>query len=552
MQNFNTSNPDFITYKHEQLFFSIMGGIRLDGLDRLRVTLKIEHKGQAVRHNLDLYNDTQVEKLIRKTAERLSVGVSYIHGALMALVGELENYRINENERRTSQQQTTKVLTEQERTAAESFLQSPDLLEATNELIGTAGVVGEDGNRLLMYLIFTSRKMQHPLHIVSFGSSGAGKSHLQQKVAELIPEEDKIEITSLTGNAFYYFDAHELAGKLILIEDMDGAESALYPIRELQSKQKISKTVTIKDKNGNAKTVSLNVHGPVSIAGCTTQERIYEDNANRSFLIQVDESELQDERIMDYQRAISANKIDFPAQTAAIELLRNVQRVLQPLKVVNPYAELLRLPSAVFKPRRTNAHYIQFIEVITFYCQAQRVQHVDEQTGEIFIETTIEDIAAANHLLKDILLRKSDELSGGCRNFFEALKAFVQQSKQPDFTTKEIRTALRINPNTQKMYMAELGRYGYIEKTEGDKKKGFRYRVVSFEEYTELQGSISTVLDQVLENVKAQGACPPEPKGKGGVEKLEEVVKRKQPLKSPSAKRSSTKTKEVAQNEERP
>jgi hypothetical protein len=66
--------------------------------------------------------------------------------------------------------------------------------------MGKSGVTGEESKRLLMYLIFTSRKRENPLHIISLGSSGAGKSHLQEKVAELIPDEDKIESTSLTSN----------------------------------------------------------------------------------------------------------------------------------------------------------------------------------------------------------------------------------------------------------------------------------------------------------------------------------------------------------------
>jgi uridine kinase len=49
------------------------------------------------------------------------------------------------------------------------------------------------------------------------GSSGTGKTHLQSKVAELIPEEDKVEITVLSANAFYYFNRTELQHKLILI-----------------------------------------------------------------------------------------------------------------------------------------------------------------------------------------------------------------------------------------------------------------------------------------------------------------------------------------------
>jgi hypothetical protein len=34
-------------------------------------------------------------------------------------------------------------------------------------MIGKSGVIGEEVNRLLMYLIFTSRKREHPLHIIS-------------------------------------------------------------------------------------------------------------------------------------------------------------------------------------------------------------------------------------------------------------------------------------------------------------------------------------------------------------------------------------------------
>jgi hypothetical protein len=58
------------------MLFSVLGGIRLDGLYQMRVTLKIDFKSQAICHNLDLYNDTQAEKLVKKTAERLSIGTS--------------------------------------------------------------------------------------------------------------------------------------------------------------------------------------------------------------------------------------------------------------------------------------------------------------------------------------------------------------------------------------------------------------------------------------------------------------------------------------------
>jgi hypothetical protein len=150
-------------------------------------------------------------------------------------------------------------------------------MERTREDIGRAGVIEEANNRLLMYLIFTSRKRENPLHVISLGSSGIGKTHLQEKVSALIPEEDKLESTSLTAAAIYYFGRYDLRHKLVLIEDLDGAENALFPIRELQSKRKIIRTVPFKNTKGETRSIQLVVEGPVTIAGCTTKESLYED-----------------------------------------------------------------------------------------------------------------------------------------------------------------------------------------------------------------------------------------------------------------------------------
>ena len=516
MAKINIDNQDAITYQTEELGFTILGGIRLEGLDRMRVTLKVEvlnRKFQhyldhpdianlAIRQNLDLYNHHQVEKLSRLIADRLEVGSSPVVQALGEITDQLEGYRLQQIEARKQEQvKPLKVLTEAEQAQAMAFLQQPGLLERTNEMIGSSGMVGEELNRLIMYLIFTSRKTTRPLHVISFGSSGTGKSHLQEKIGDLIPDEDKIEITALTENAFYYFDKGELGHKLILIEDLDGIWSALYPLRELQSKQRISKTVTIKDRNGNTKTIHLKVHGPVSIAGCTTHESLYEDNANRCFLLYLDESIEQDERIMDYQRKLSAGKVNSTAEQQARYLLQNVQRILKPVTVRNPYAELLKIPKEVFKQRRTNAHYLAFIEVITFYKQYQRGIQTDKATGECYITTTIEDIREANELMKGILLRKSDELSGATRHYFEQLKICLASSGENTFTNSGIRTMMRIPLSTVKRHHAALLQVGYIRQVESRYTKAYHYEVLSYEEYQQLQQRIITVLDEVTEGL---------------------------------------------------
>jgi hypothetical protein len=299
----NTENANCFIYETEELLIELLGGVRIDGLDRMRVTMKVsvvnrkhpqytsELADLAIRHNLDLYNDTQVEKFVRRVAEKLEVGSIALTKAIAEITSELEVYRLTQLSKQ--ERKPVKQLTEQEREEAINLLKSPNLLMRTNELIGLSGVIGEEVNRLLMYLIFTSRKREQPLHIISLGSSGIGKTYLQEKVGELIPTEDKLEITVLSENALYYFGQHELQHKLILIEDLDGVGTVLYPLRELQSKKFITKTLAQKTTTGETKTVHLKVEGPVSVAGCTTSEQVYEDNANRSFLNYIDESKDQ-------------------------------------------------------------------------------------------------------------------------------------------------------------------------------------------------------------------------------------------------------------------
>ncbi|MFN0083223.1 MAG: hypothetical protein ACKVOM_11965 [Ferruginibacter sp.] len=537
MEQLNHHNPEYVTWKYEEILFALLGGIRIEGLQSMRVTLKVEFKNfQPIRHSLDLYNENQTDKLIKSIAERFTLSTVYVHKAVGNLINLIEDYRLQQIDNNKLKTQQAKItLTKEQEEQATNFLKQQNLLQQTNEVIGQSGVIGEETNRLIMFLIFTSRKTNKPLHIISFGSSGVGKSHLQEKVGELMPEEDKIELTSISSNAFYYYVDDDLGHKLILIEDYDGVFAALYPIRELQSKQKISKTITMRDRNGNQRTVHLKVKGPVSIGGCTTSEHIYEDNANRSFLIYLDESEAQDERVMEYQRKLSAGKIDTTEQRNIQQLLQNVQRVLQPISVRNPYAEKLIIPKEVFKLRRTNAHYIAFIEAITFYKQYQRPHQVDKESGEIFIETTLEDIQEANELMKEILLKKSDELGYATRKYFEQLKNYLQETKQKTFVNSSIRKVFREHPSKQKRFMIELQQYGLVKKIDGDKKKGFVYEVMSHEEYDRLQQSINNTMNEVLQSLQ----CLPPSGELKGASSLQEVQQDSKPLKAATAKRKT-------------
>jgi len=502
----NTATPELLTYDGGLLQLTILGGIKLTGLDRLRVTLKVEHSSRQllpVRHNLDLYNNSHTEQLTGKLSEAFDMRLQVVTGIISQLTGALEAYRASRLEGMQARPAVKPTLTAAQRDAAINYLKQAGLLRRTSDDIGRSGIVGETVNRLIAYLVYSSRKREAPLHIMFLGASGSGKTYLQERVSELIPSEDKIEITQVTENAFYYFKQEELKHKLLLIEDLDGAESSLYPLRELQSKRRISKTVTLKDSKGNLKTVTVTVEGPVSVSGRTTREKLYEDNANRCLLLYVDGTSEQDRRIMEYQTRLSAGLVDQGQEQAVKALFRSIQQVLQPVRVVNPYAAHIQLPHLIFKPRRTMTLLLSFIETVTFYHQYQRELKRDG-SGQPYIESTVEDISAAFGLLKEVLFSKGDELAKATRNFLEQLKAHLSAERLDSFTPQQIRKAFRLPPRTLQRYIRELFQYGYIRQVSGYKhRKGFEYTIADRDEYSQLTGLIDEQLQGILAQISA-------------------------------------------------
>lgn len=130
-----TINPHCFTYKTDELLIELLGGIRIDTLDRMRVTIKVtivnrkqqEHlnspelAGLSVRHNLDLYNDTQVEKFVRRVAEKLETGTIAITKSISDITSQLEEYRLKQLDKQEIRKE--KVLIKEEKEDVIQFLQ---------------------------------------------------------------------------------------------------------------------------------------------------------------------------------------------------------------------------------------------------------------------------------------------------------------------------------------------------------------------------------------------------------------------------------------------
>lgn len=496
----NTADPEQIHYNTSELLITLLGGININSLDRLRVTLYVRRNphvnpAYSLRQNIDLYQDDLVEKTVRRAAEKLEISSTVISTTLAQLTEELEQYRMSQIELKKKEKPQKKQLTPYEIEEAVKILQHKDLYNWTKNAYAKSGIIGELNNAMIVHFAMNSRRSEDPVSVICLSASGTGKSYLLERVAKCFPTEDIIENTQLTENSFYYFKQDEIKYKIFLIEDMDGAGNVEYPIRELISKKRISKTVTLKDTKGNLRTVSLTVEGPVTFLGATTKEKLYEDNANRCILIYLDSSAEQDSRVMHYHKEVKAGLVNKQQEEKIQNQLGNIQRVLKNYKVVNPYAPLIDLPQEVFKPRRTLTLLLSFIESVTSYHQLQ----TQKQDGALI--THPKHIQIAFDLLKECLFTKSDELSATLRNFLDALTQYTAESKKKSFYMQEIRNKLKMHPRTTQRHLYELLQFGYVKITGGNKyRRGYEYELTELSK-TDLRTTIDKHIEKVMQTI---------------------------------------------------
>lgn len=372
-----------------------------------------------------------------------------------------------------------------------TFLQQNNLLKALNNLIEQSGIVGEANSRLLLFIIASSYKTKSPLHAIVQGSSGSGKTHLISKIADIIPQEDVLRFTRITESSLYNWGEYELVNKLLIIEDLDGLkEEAMFAMRELISNQRLSSSVSIKDKKGNIKSTKKEVKGVFSSLSATTKGEIYEDNMSRSFLLAVDESQDQTDKIINYQNKRIAGEINESEQEKAKELLQKIIRALKVEEVQNPYATQIQLPENVHKKRRLNEMFQSIIKQITIINQYQR------RTNNGKIVTQIEDIENAVEILFESIILKIDELDGSLRQFFEKLK---KKFKTDDFTRFEAMEATGFKKTQLQHYINQLVQLEYV-KQYGHGNKGYKYKIFHFDD---IQSVRKKLKDHFIQQIKA-------------------------------------------------
>lgn len=480
----DTTNPYNLKYKGNEASYQIKG-FRTDQPDSLKTTIQTIAEASSITLKLDLYEYKQVESSCKLIAGKLGLRKDAIEADLMQLTSLLEQYRDKQQFKANGRQESKIQVPAATATKCIEFLKTEKLIQRINELIGKAGITGEETNRILLFVIASSYKMPDTLHALIQGSSGSGKTRLLKIISYLMPDEDVKRYTRVTDNSFYNQDEYFFVNKLICFEDLDGLkEDAQLAVRELQSNDILRTSTSLKDKNGQITGGERIVRGPIASLACTTRGEIYEDNISRSFLIAVDESKEQTLKIIRYQNEVSAGLIDRTEQKKISQFIQNCIRLLKPYEVINPYANKITLPESAHKIRRLNELYQSFVKQITLLNQYQRKQ---DKQGRLITET--EDLQTACEILFESIVLKVDELDGSLRQFFERLKAHLKDKEQ-EFTQRELRQSLNISKAQCSRFFNHLQEMEYITAKYSGNQRKVCYKVDYWDNYAKVRAQI--------------------------------------------------------------
>jgi len=474
---------------------------RIMGLEKgprkLKATVRIEYAGKLHVDTLDFYSAKSRRILAVDLCRIFEETPETIECDIEKLLCHCETMPEQQMSEVRDQKSALELMTAAERKEAETFGKAPTLFDDILADCEKRGLMGERNNVLLLYVAMTSRKRDTPLSVLILSSSGSGKTALQDAVLAFCPPEDLVKLTALSGKALFYKERLSLKNKVLALEEGDGAEEAMYAIRNLISAGELTSESTIKDlATGRLTTMENKVEGPSSVCFTTTRPDVDPETKSRFWVTSIDESRDQTRKILSFQRQqhLSDSLIITPEIEAVLRKHRNFQRLLKPVAVKNPYAAQLSYGDDRLQGRRDQPKYLNLIKAIAFLRQMQKEVFCENRNGSTvaYVKADPDDITLANRLAHEILGHSLDELSRPGNDLLiqledmakERIKALLKQNpdskmKTSDlsFSRRDIREFTGWSNTRLHVHLKELVDFEYIVIETGRNGMPFRYRL---------------------------------------------------------------------------
>ena len=442
-------------------------------LDRMKINLLVERLELIHVDTLDLYSAPARKRFITQAAEEIYVDHQALKQDLGKILLQLEKLQEQQLKETLFGGQTAQAppLSDKERSEAIELLEDPQLLDRILSDYDRCGLVGEETNKLICYLGCVSRLLERPLAIMIQSSSAAGKTTLMDAALGLIPEEETIRYSAMTGQSLYYMGQKDLRHKILAVSEEEGVAQASYALKLLQSDGKLRIASAGKNAGtGRQQTEEYEVQGPVMMFLTTTSETPDPELQNRCFTLRVNESPEQTAAIHARQAAryTLAGQQRQQTRQATETLHQNAQRLLESRHVLIPWAEQFTFRRDQTRMRRDYDKYLTLIASLTLLHQHQR--ETVEQDGASYLLATLQDVQVANRLASHALGQSLDTLMPQTRQLLVLLDDHLQQRSEREsrprtdlrFSQRELREALGWSDFQIRKHLARLVDLEYV------------------------------------------------------------------------------------------
>jgi hypothetical protein len=351
------------------------------------------------------------------------------------------------------------------------LLKTPDLLRRAADDMERLGHVGEHWTKQLGLVCALSARAGYPIQPSTHAQSSAGKNALWDAVLSLLPQESVIRRSGLSAKALFRTEA-QLKGAVLYIQEIAGSESADYTIRIMQSDGCLEYEATEKTASGQMRNVVHRTEGPTVIVQTTTKNHLHPENETRVFPIYIDESEDQTRRITE-ALLLDASGQSTPKEErdSILQCWQDAIRLLEPGKVVVPYATRLEVPNGIIRIRRDTRRVLDVIRVIAWLHQYQRC--LDDQ-GRII--ATEDDFTKAIQLVQDSLTRAWKTLTPAEEKVMDTIGQLPEVSQRQGFKRRDLGVH-GLPDRTIKQALKSLTQTGYLDCDGRPGPQGFTYTV---------------------------------------------------------------------------
>jgi DNA primase len=502
-------NANYIFTTDELVYRAV--GVKDIFVNNLKLNLRSElvtNAQEKYYDNIDLYSARNRTSYSNSLAKQFYLEPKQIEKDLINILEYLEEIR--DNNLNPIDNNETQELTEEEKEIGMNFLTSKDMFKQIIEDTETLGYVGDDLNKLLMYIAATSRKTDDPISIIIIAQSASGKSYLVEIIKKLLPPEDLVEATSLSDQALNYMG--DLLHKFLDLSEAVHNETIEHQLREMLSAKRLTRIVASKnEKTGKTETTQIKTKAIVSMAMSSTNYSVNPENASRCFVVDTDESREQTKKIHQQQRlkySLERMRIENNVLPEIKKKHISAQRLLKKRNLINEFAKYLDFPDALMRTRRDHARFIDLIAVVCFLRQYQK--QVKLKDGLEYIECDFTDYEIAYKIIKRVLSSSMFEMQKGTIEFYEEMRKIIRkEAKKKDLKFSDVSVIQRtlrektgLGHTWIKMQLKTLVDYEYIVKRGGERRgsKAF-YSLREDEEIQKLDLNMIPTVEEIKQKM---------------------------------------------------